>query len=133
MHTSSEVKHHFYQTILNPENLPPEMVHPDYKTPDLHVGNNSLWEEMKGVFLNPYFAPLMAGNVTDLPQTLMITMDQDTLTSEATWYVQRLQAVGNKVEHDHLKSGFHGLGSFNFFKDHFVLWEKVYQYLEQEL
>ena len=62
--------------------------------------------------LDPYFAPLMADDLSGLPQALVYTVEQDVLRDEGILYAHRLREAGNKVEHYHNKAGFHGMNLF---------------------
>ena len=80
-------------------------------TPQPTDGKPEVWGELKDVFLDPYFAPLMAEDLSRLPQALVYTVEQDVLRDEGILYAHRLKEAGNKVEHYHNKAGFHGLNS----------------------
>ena len=81
-------------------------------TPQPTDGEQEVWDELKDVMLDPYFAPLMAEDLSGLPQTLVYTVEQDVLRDEGSLYAHRLNGVGNKVEYYHNKAGFHGMNSF---------------------
>jgi acetyl esterase len=68
---------------------------------DLYVPN----EEDR---LNPYFAPLLAEDLTNQPKTLIITAEFDPLRDEGEAYGQRLKEFGNCVETYRIKDGLHG-------------------------
>ena len=74
--------------------------------------NETVWNSLKHVFTDPYFAPLMAKDLTGLPQALVYTVAQDILRDEGTLYATRLKEAGNQVEHYHNKGGFHALNSW---------------------
>ena len=80
-------------------------------TPQPTDGKQEVWDQLKDVMLDPYFAPLMAENLSGLPQALVYTVEQDVLRDEGILYAHRLKGAGNKVEHYHNKAGFHGLNS----------------------
>ena len=81
-------------------------------TPQPTDGKQEVWDQLKDVMLDPYFAPLMAENLSGLPQALVYTVEQDVLRDEGILYAHRLREAGNKVEHYHNKAGFHGMNSF---------------------
>ena len=62
--------------------------------------------------LDPYFAPLMAEDLSNLPQPLVYTVEQDVLRDEGFLYAYRIKEAGNKVEHYRNKAGFHAMDSF---------------------
>ena len=68
--------------------------------------NETVWNSLKHVMLDPYFAPLMAKDLSGLPKTLVYTVAQDILKDESTLYAKRLKAAGNDVEHYHNRGGF---------------------------
>ena len=80
-------------------------------TPQPNDGKEEIWNQLKDVMLDPYFAPLMAEDLSNLPQALVYTVEQDVLRDEGFLYAHRLREAGNKVEHYHNKAGFHGLNS----------------------
>ena len=74
--------------------------------------NETVWNSLKHVMLDPYFAPLMAKDLSGLPKTLVYTVAQDILKDESTLYAKRLKDAGNDVEHYHNRGGFHALNSW---------------------
>ena len=63
--------------------------------------NDALWDDVKEVFTNPYFAPLMATDLGGLPPTYMSTVELDILTDEGVIYAQRLRQAGVPVVYRH--------------------------------
>ena len=80
-------------------------------TPEPTDGNPKIWNELKDVLLDPYFAPLMAEDLSGLPQAMVYTVEQDVLKDEGILYAHRLKEAGNNVYHLHNRGGFHGLNS----------------------
>ena len=74
--------------------------------------NKTVWNSLKHVMLDPYFAPLMAKDLTGLPKALVYTVTKDILKDESTLYAKRLRDSGNDVEHYHNRGGFHALNSW---------------------
>lgn len=58
--------------------------------------------------LNPYFAPLLADDLTCQPNTLIITAQYDPLRDEGAEYAKRLAAAGNRVRVHCLEDALHG-------------------------
>ena len=85
-------------------------------TPRPTDGKQEVWDQLKDVFLDPYFAPLMAEDLSGLPQALVYTVEQDVLRDEGILYAHRLKEAGNKVYHLHNKAAFHGLNSMPYLK-----------------
>ena len=57
---------------------------------------------------NPYFAPILAENFRDLPDTLVLTAQYDPLRDEGEAYAKKLKKAGNLVEHHRIKGALHG-------------------------
>lgn len=60
---------------------------------------------------SPYFAPLLAKNYSNLPDTLIITAELDPLRDEGEEYGKRLRAAGNQVEIHRIGDALHGFFS----------------------
>lgn len=58
--------------------------------------------------LNPYFAPMLAKDLSKQPDTLIITAEYDPLRDEGEAYGARLLAAGNKVEMQRIQDALHG-------------------------
>lgn len=59
-------------------------------------------------FFNPYFAPLLAEDLSDQPKTLIITAEFCPLRDEGEEYGRRLRAAGNYAEIFRLHDALHG-------------------------
>ena len=57
---------------------------------------------------NPYFAPILAENLKNQPDTLVLTAEFDPLRDEGEAYGRRLQEAGNRVEIHRIKDALHG-------------------------
>jgi len=57
---------------------------------------------------NPYFAPLLAKDVSRQPDTLIITAEYCPLRDEAEFYGERLRAAGNRAETVRMPDALHG-------------------------
>ena len=58
---------------------------------------------------SPYFAPLLAHDLTQQPETLIITADHDVLRDEGEAYGRRLLDAGNEVVVYRLDDALHGM------------------------
>lgn len=63
--------------------------------------------------LNPYFAPLLAQDLTGQPDTLIITAEYDPLRDEGEAYGERLREAGCFTEIIRLKDALHGFISLS--------------------
>jgi len=57
---------------------------------------------------NPYFAPILAEDLTNQPETLMITAEFCPLRDEGEHYAARLREAGNRVELYRVRDALHG-------------------------
>ncbi|MCD8398945.1 MAG: alpha/beta hydrolase [Lachnospiraceae bacterium] len=57
---------------------------------------------------NPYFAPILANDLHDMPRTLLLTAEYDPLRDEGEAYGERLRAAGNDVEMHRIADALHG-------------------------
>ena len=57
---------------------------------------------------NPYFAPLIAGDLRHQPPTLVVTAELDPLRDEGEAYARRLSLAGNAAECHRLPDALHG-------------------------
>ncbi len=62
-------------------------------------------------FNSPYFAPLLAEDLSNQPETLIITAEYDPLRDEGEAYGLKLKEHGNKVQVYRMKNGLHGFFS----------------------
>lgn len=57
---------------------------------------------------SPYFAPYLAEDLSNQPETLILTAEFDPLRDEGEAYGRRLMEAGNKVEIHRIKDALHG-------------------------
>lgn len=62
--------------------------------------------------LQPYFSPLLAQNLSNLPPTLIITCEYDPLHDQAKMYAERLQEANTPVKLLDYPKTIHGFMSF---------------------
>lgn len=60
---------------------------------------------------NPYFAPLLAQDLSRQPKTLIITAEYDPLRDEGEAYGEKLEQAGNHVEMHRIPDALHGFFS----------------------
>ena len=63
--------------------------------------------------MNPYFAPLLADDLTNQPDTLIITSELDPLRDEGEAYGEALRKAGNRVFIYRMMETIHGFFSLN--------------------
>ena len=61
---------------------------------------------------NPYVAPLLATDFTNLPDTLVITAEYDVLRDEGEAFSKKVAAAGNKCKYVCIENAVHGFISF---------------------
>lgn len=57
---------------------------------------------------NPYFAPILAEDLSNMPETLILTAELDPLRDEGEAFGEKLKAAGNYVEVHRIPEAFHG-------------------------
>ena len=57
---------------------------------------------------NPYLAPILAENLENQPDTLVITAEYDPLRDEGEAYGKKLEEAGNRVEIHRIANALHG-------------------------
>lgn len=65
-------------------------------------------------FENPYFAPILAENLEDQPDTLILTAEFDPLRDEGEAYGKRLRSAGNRAVIHRIKDAVHGFFALGF-------------------
>lgn len=68
----------------------------------------NLYQTKKEDRESPYFAPLLAKDFSDLPDTLILTAEFDPLRDEGEDYGEKLREAGNKVEVHRIEGALHG-------------------------
>lgn len=79
---------------------------------------------------NPYFAPLLANDLSKQPKTLIITADYDPLRDEGEAYGKKLHKFDNDVKVYRMKDALHGFISL---PKRFVHVERAYELINQFL
>ena len=108
-HTSSEAKLSKFAKYVSSDLLDAKYVSSSYEPTDTKSGNDETWKNSKEIFLDPYFAPLMAENLDGLPETFIATAEWDILRDDGLMYVKRLSKSGVRVETKNYERGFHHL------------------------
>lgn len=79
---------------------------------------------------NPYFAPLLCPDLSNQPDTLVITAEYDPLRDEGEEYGFRLRRSGNSVRIFRMRDALHGFFSM---RDTFAHVRKAYQLIQEFL
>ena len=80
--------------------------------------------------MNPYLAPMAAGDLSNQPSTLIITAEYDPLRDEGEAYGKKLHEFGNQVEVYRMKDALHGFLSL---PKHFVHVKRSYELMNRFL
>ena len=75
--------------------------------PGMHV-NEEVWNELKSVYLDDRYAPLMAEKFDKLPPTFMYVGIRDVVRDDSEFYRRQLEQAGVKVEYIMDPEGYHG-------------------------
>src|SRR6218665_4038200 len=110
-HVTKSFRQRIAKTYLNLEKLPKEYLS-GYVHPDFPDGDEKLWNKLKGKLLNPYYSPLAADNVENLPEAYVFTANYDPLPDEGWLYAIRLKEAKNKVTIYNAEIGFRRVISF---------------------
>ncbi|MDO4546195.1 MAG: alpha/beta hydrolase [Bacillota bacterium] len=81
-------------------------------------------------FNSPYFAPLLADDLSDQPDTLIITAQYDPLRDEGEAYAKALEKAGNYVDFYRMQDALHGFFSL---PKRFVHVQRTYRLIEDFL
>ena len=108
-HTSSDAKSSKYAQFVRHDILAQKYIPQSFLPDGVDHGNAALWNQIKDVILNPYFAPLMSNDVSKLPSAYIITADYDVLRDDGLMYARKLSDAGNKVVIRNYAKAFHAI------------------------
>ena len=108
-HTAPHVLEQLHQSHLDWSRLPTEFNTKPVESRCNGCGDAELWAEIGNVFMNPYFAPLMADDLRGLPPAYIVTANNDVLRDDGAMYADRLRKAGNKVTYKHWLASFHDI------------------------
>ena len=100
-----------YTSALDMNLLPPEMTR-DYQASHSTPHNDTLADHVEELLLDPHFMPLMAHNLSGLPETYIVTAEYDMLRDEGIMFAKRLEKAGVPVTWQHYEDGYHGILAF---------------------
>ena len=110
-HTSAEAKNSEYGKYVAKSNIPEGFVDPSYAPSKPDFGNSEVWKTVNKTFLDPYFAPLMAHNLTGSPLTYIVTAEHDVLRDDGILFAKRLEDSGVDIHLRNYQRAFHGIFS----------------------
>ncbi|XP_038070544.1 neutral cholesterol ester hydrolase 1-like [Patiria miniata] len=109
-HTSAAAKRsQLVQKCLSHDLIPDEFKQKGYEAPSTDFGDESIYNEIKEVLLNPDYAPLMREDLRGLPEAYILTAQYDILRDDGIMYAKRLEEAGVPVTWKHYKTGFHAM------------------------
>jgi neutral cholesterol ester hydrolase 1 len=113
----------------------PEKLRQGYSAVPNSVKNETLSKFIKPVFLNPYYAPLMADDqsIRRLPSTYILTSEFDPLRDDGFFMLKRLQALNKKVEHRHFTGMDHAFIVVPTYQNRLKAVKEMCEYLNKEL
>jgi acetyl esterase/lipase len=133
-HTSRKAKQSALASYVKHALIPTKHLHPSYVPSQENFGNSTLWSEVESVVTDPYFAPLMAKDLSNLPPASVAVANFDVLRDDGIMLHKRLEASGSPSKLMHYEGGFHAM--VDFFVD-LQLSKKVVsdlvEYLQQNL
>ncbi|XP_076444278.1 carboxylesterase NlhH-like [Babylonia areolata] len=108
-HSAAVLKDGRYASYLSVENLPawaPRV--PGFQPVRPDPGNETLAAQVRSRILDPYFAPLMAEDVSNVPPAYFVMANIDILRDEGLLYAERLRRAGVETEVDFYPGMSHG-------------------------
>ena len=112
----------------------PARLRTGYVKPSLETGDETVWNDLKDRLLNPYWSPLVAADVENLPKTYLFTAHFDPLRDEGVLYAIRLREAGNDVTHVHGDIAIHGIFSLvEEFEEAAILFRKMTDFISENL
>ena len=108
-HTSIEAKQSKHAKYVSHNALQQKYVPSSFMPDNVEHGNARVWTQISDVILNPYFAPLMAHDVSNLPPAYIVTADYDVLRDDGLMYARRLADAGGKVVTRNYERAFHAV------------------------
>eukprot|EP00918_Siedleckia_nematoides_P049983 GHVU01109416.1.p1 GENE.GHVU01109416.1~~GHVU01109416.1.p1 ORF type:complete len:391 (+),score=4.43 GHVU01109416.1:89-1261(+) len=135
IHVSPEAKAELYPVHFNHNFLPPKLFPKQYKQNSNNVGKEGIWNELKDVFLDPNFTPILASDDTlrHVPESYILTCHHDFLRDDGFFYARKLQKNGVKVTHIHLPEAVHGILNLLFLEDARRANDALVQFMAQKL
>ncbi|XP_072033163.1 arylacetamide deacetylase-like [Amphiura filiformis] len=102
-----------YSKFVSHDLIPEEFKKENYAPPDINLGYDHVYNEIKDTVLNSDFAPLMRPVLEGLPEAYIVTCQFDVLRDDGILYAKRLEQQNVKTTLRNYKTGFHS--QFQFF------------------
>ena len=96
-HTSPAAKMSRHAKYASHNALQQKHIPASYMPDNVEHGDAQVWAQIRDVIVNPYFAPLMADDVSGLPPAYVLTADYDVLRDDGLMYARRIADAGGKV------------------------------------
>lgn len=107
-HTSRLLKKSQYAAYVKHDNLPEEFRSSEFRSVGENGGNDTLSGSIEAVLLDPFFAPLMAEELSVVPPAFIITAENDVLRDDGMFYAERLKKAGVSTVLSHFTTMHHG-------------------------
>ena len=99
-----------YSKLMDFDTLHDRFYVEGYTRPQPPAGNEDVWNSIKKLVLDPYFAPGMAENLQGIPKTYLVTVNNSPIRDEAMIFERRTWSYGdpNTIDHDYYDTVNHG-------------------------
>ncbi|XP_046565354.1 carboxylesterase NlhH-like [Haliotis rubra] len=111
-HTSRKLKQSIYASYVDSKLLPKEFRGDRPGETRLDYGDDEISNEVEKIILNPYFAPLMAPDLSGVAPAFVVTAEFDVLRDDGLMYAQRMKDAGVDVVVYNSPGSIHGFLSF---------------------
>ena len=133
-HVNKDFVENMTSSLINYDHLPPTFIPDEFLAAEIGShGLDSSIEQIERIVTDPYFSPLLAEDLSNMPSTYIMTVEHDVLRDEGTMYAHRLSLANVNVTHEHITSGLHGLVSFHWFEDARTAFKQVTRFIENNL